>query len=1070
MNIRVNQAKFLPPTLRDDQVVSRARLLKQAAHRAVGKRFVFVEGQPGQGKTTFTHQFVKHLKKPFFWYRLEAEDNDPLYLASGLLHSLNAIYRNCDFSLTEEVLAGGGADCFETVRILGLLFAPTKKGDAQPGTIVFDDLHLLDSKGLGHPLLRGFLSMLPDSVQTCCISRTKIFQEDEQLRKSAALIDNAFLSFKNDETGKLFSDVFELTLPGAVIEEAVAKTGGWSMGLVMAGNELSQSGRTLDNLGELQSIEDYFSVTVRPKVSDRRWNHLLKLSLLDDFSLSLTQRVLGEAVSEGFIDKLHERNFFLRRLGAKGDRYEFHHLFLDFLRAHSAVELNPEEVRGVLSAAAGWCLENGEFEKALAYSIRHGDLDGTEKILKVIGLQLYAANRLITLNRVLCAIPPEEVGRRGILALFAGLSMVGIDPERATGRIELSAEIFRREGEPFWELIASSQALFCHMMITFNFLMGRPHLERLVLLEADFMSAMPPEGQSFVYNAMALGHHYITGNGELSYQYSIKAISMADRSGLPNVVATALCGSILCCMGTTRLADGRILLNRARAMVADQHISGFQRMTLRFLIAHFCAIGGDWVNWRFFRREAEECDEAYLLDKGIFRDFFDIEDIDYLILTGDTQAATESSVALLHRSQARQKKHIYSLALGQYALVLALKGRELESDEKIKESIEIRKSIGGDTFRAFQFLYAGAALATFGDVDGSRRYLDGVAEMTRWMLGEYSQAIVNLNLALALINAGRENEATPNIVEFLEALAKLPLRHLITLHPGSMAVIAQAIRLELKPPPRMDVVRELFGKSVTTEGEIIPAMKIKALGGLSIHWGETTLGIEELTAVQRLLVVTLLCAPGFMMEKEILAARLWADSQRDKAIANFDMTLSRLRKAIDDLLGMKLSRNYVTVKNGIVGFDHCDIDIANFESATERGFAMSDGHRSMEGNNKLRDAEHLWGGELLKGLELPDEGYHRREQLTSLYSRVAQKLASSYLSLNALNAAEMTVRKALLTLQADAELNKTLHRTLMALGNMSGAKTAAESYAAALRKAEFSPAEIKKLTEELWNI
>lgn len=1054
--------------MRDDQIVARARLLKQAAHKAAGRRFVLVEGQPGQGKTTFTHQFLKYLDKPYFWYRIEPEDNDPLYLAVGLLNSLKALFPDYDSTLPEEILGVGGPECFEIARILEILFQPARKSSPLDKAIVFDDLHLLDERGLGAALLRGFLELLPRSVPVYCVSRTKIFQDDEALRKSAALFDNNFLSFKNDEAASLFRDVFELSLPGPVVEATVVKTRGWPMGLVMAGSELVQSVDPVDMFDGLQSIEDYFVATVKPFVSEKRWNDLLKLSLLDDFSVPLAHRILQIPESDNFIGKLFERNFFLRRLGDQGEWYEFHHLFLEFLRSRSEFELSQEERHQVLSAAAAWCIENGEFEKALAYSIRHGNLDGTEEMLKIVGLHLYAGNRLVTLHRVLGGMAPEEVANRGILALFSGLSMVGVDPDRAAGLIELSAKRFREDGEAFWELIASSQALFCHMMITFNFHLGRPHLLRLSKLVEELMPVMPPEGQSFVYNAMALGEQYIIGNGEASYQSAIKAISLADRSGLPNVIATALSGGILCCMGTTHLADGRLMMNRARAMIGDQRLSGFQKISLRFLVTHYCAIGGDWVNWRFYRTETENCPESYLLDKGIFRDFFDIEDIDYLLLKGDLLAAEETCLGLMQRARALQKKHILGIALGQYALVSALGGKRAQATEAIDESFEIRKTIGGDTFKAFQYLYAGAAFATLGDVDKTREHLTGVVEMTRWQLGEYSQAIVNLNFALSLIKAGKKEEARENIQEFLDALAKLPLRHLITLHPASIEVICEAVRLDLKPGARMDIVRELFGKSITAAGEAIPAMSARTLGKLTLTWDDRELAMESFTGVQRQLLMHIFCAPGFKLEKDILATKLWPDSDREKAIANFDMTLSRLRKSIDDLLGEKLSRHYLTVKNGVVGLDHCDIDVEQFETAADKGFSLIDANRQWEGTNKLREAESRWQGEFLKGLDLSDEAYQRREQLTARYVNAAQKLATLYFKTQSFQEAEKTARKALLSAPLDSGLNKALHEALVSQGDLPGAKASLETYRDALKKSGFTPQETKELLEEFW--
>ena len=617
MDIRVNPAKFLPPTLRGDQVVARQRLLKRAAHRSNGRRYIFIEAQPGQGKTTFAHQLLNYLDRPFCWYRLEKEDDDPLYLASGLLECLSREFEGYDSSLPREILSSGGAEAFEIVRLTNVLLSPLKSCAKARKTILFDDCHLLDPQGLGSQLLYGFTRELPPPLDAVCLSRSVIFAQDPGFRREAAVFDNSFLSFTQEEASELFRDVFELSLAREEISKIVGATHGWAMGLVMAGTEMAENAEWPDSPLVFGSIEDYFNANVRDKTPGDRWRDMLVLALVDDFDGHLAQRLLKTEDASEFIGKLLNRNYFLRSLGTDTGNYEFHHLFLEFLREKAFRELDPGVRAGALGEAATWCLERGEYEKALIYSMRLGALDRTEEILKQVGGALHTANRLVTIHRVFSEISPEGYENRPFLSLFAGLALVSIDPYRATALLEKSAAGFGERGIALWEMNATAQALFCHMMVTFDFHRGRPHLERLKELMKAHLASLPPVARLFTCNAAALGFYYIEGDAKSAMEQAKRALAISRELGLPNVEAVALIGGILCMMAPDDLAYGRSLMDRARTLLADRRLSGLQKFTLHFLLTHYCFVLGHWINWRHFRREAHESAESFLISRGV---------------------------------------------------------------------------------------------------------------------------------------------------------------------------------------------------------------------------------------------------------------------------------------------------------------------------------------------------------------------------------------------------------------------------------------------------------------------
>ena len=145
------------------------------------------------------------------------------------------------------------------------------------------------------------------------------------------------------------------------------RTEGWPAGLYLA--TLSLAGRSDPDefvrkfSGGNRFIGDYLTEEVLSRHTDRVREFITTVSILDRFSASLCDHVLGITDSAAILHDLERSNLFVVPLDEERDWFRFHHLFAAVAR--SELELtHPDHVRSLHARAAEWFRSHGHVEEA----------------------------------------------------------------------------------------------------------------------------------------------------------------------------------------------------------------------------------------------------------------------------------------------------------------------------------------------------------------------------------------------------------------------------------------------------------------------------------------------------------------------------------------------------------------------------------------------------------------------------------------------------------------------------------------------------------------------------------
>lgn len=1054
-------SKFLPPVLNEEHIIPRARLLKRAAHRQAGKHHLFIEAQAGQGKTIFAHQFLRYQGRDFCWYRLDEEDNDPAVFALGLLECLKVSFPTFDRELLNRILAEGGADSRELAKVLGVLLAPLRNFGDTPRSVVFDNCHLVNSNSLSSSLLQGFVSGLPRDVQAVLLSRSSIFKEDLPLRKSASVIDNEFLAFQGDDANDLFRQVFELYLSPSKVLRILAVTRGWAAGLSMAGQEFAGKRVFLDELASFESVEEYFTANLAEGIPASRWSELLLLGFLDSFSRGMLEELLPTGEGAPLLELLETRNFFLRRGEKPGQEFQFNHLFSKFLRKRALTEISPEVREGFLSRAARWCLERDDYRQAFLYFYRGGNLNGAEGVLRRFGLHLYGGNELLFLNEAFEGTNPEVFEKHGWFALFAALNALEANPLRSLSLMEGALESSRLDKDWLLELLAAGLLLgsYCHLSQDLQKI--RETASALEALLTRYGEHIEAGGLILAHNALSLAKNLAGTDFDGAARHAAKACELAHARGQPNLLALALKGALLCGLSAKEGGAADKAFKTAKKLSASTAVSGFNRMVLHSILAHVSYAAGHWGLWKGFRAEVSGYDDQGLAAQLSWEISRNLQDMDYALLSGDYEKGFRLAKSMGSRHYPSGRNLILEAAQGAQALALALLGKEEEARALLPKESPPKLEEARSPLDLLRLLYSGAARAVLGDREEAEEIFWTVLADPGGLPQEQKSAAANLNLAGLYHNAGDYTRAAFHLSEFQRAQRGLPGANVITLRPELLPVLSQAASLGAKGKFTRKTLMRLFGKSAA-RGEEVPALMVRTLGELSFALeGGNPIFAADLTITERRLLSHLLCAAGFSLEKETLASRLWPDSDRERSIASFDMALSRLRKNLDLLLGKALSRRYLVIKNGIVGFEHTLIDAAVFEEAGEKGLKLRRAGAAWQAHHWLHESVEAWEGEFLSGLEVPDEGYHRRAQLGGLAEEVFGAYCETLIEDGKPGGAVKAARKFLASNAASHRISLILYRAYSAANDPAGARSTYRGYAELLKKAGYSAEDIR---------
>ena len=155
--------------------------------------------------------------------------------------------------------------------------------------------------------------------------------------------------------------------------------------------------------------------------------------------------------------------------------------------------------------------------------------------------------------------------------------------------------------------------------------------------------------------------------------------------------------------------------------------------------------------------------------------------------------------------------------------------------------------------------------------------------------------------AILRLKNGEPTLAFDDIRECLRCMRENDYVHFFTWTPQLMRTVLEiAVKNDIEVDYARYLARKRLGFSILSNGETIPLLQITTLGELTIGIeSQVRLHAEDLTPAQRELLALLVAAPTLTLSLAKIQEFLWPNNSPEKARANMDNLLMRLRKTLN---------------------------------------------------------------------------------------------------------------------------------------------------------------------------
>jgi len=400
-------------------LVARPRLVQRLAE-ARDVPLALVVAPAGYGKTTALAEWAARDPRPFAWLVLEPGDDDVARLVAAIALALDEVEPLPRGALA--ALRADGADGPDAaIARLGTAIA----GRRAPFVLVLDDAHVLASDG-ARDVLDAIIGNLPPGSLLAVASRSELPLPVGRLRAHRRVVEVGprELQMTRAEAAEVLGG---LGLRPVDVELLVQRTEGWPAGLYLAALSLREQPdrdhAVARFAGDDRLVADYLRDELLAGLPPERLRFLTSTSVLAELSGPLCDAVLGRPGSGATLRDLARSNLMLVPLDRADDRYRYHGLFADMLRAE--LRRSEPEVEGELHRrASAWHAARGEADRAIHHAIAAGDVDGAADLLWGVAPGWVMGGRDAVVRDWLERFAPEEIARHPRLALTAATSDV----------------------------------------------------------------------------------------------------------------------------------------------------------------------------------------------------------------------------------------------------------------------------------------------------------------------------------------------------------------------------------------------------------------------------------------------------------------------------------------------------------------------------------------------------------------------------------------------------------------------------------------------------------------------
>lgn len=340
-----------------------------------------VEAPMGFGKTTAVRSFLQDAGNPYLWITLLNSNVSSSFIWDEFAEKVSKIDEVIGKKLKD---LGFPADVPQASKILSLLDSIDFK---EKTVFVIDDYHLLKGTELFN-FIKSVVLEEVDNLHIVIITRdTTNIDFPELLSKGMCqVISRQQLKFTLDEIR-----TYCLMMDKNISESDLIKINDYAGGWISITYMLLLGLKSGISIGMNSSIDELVENTLFNTYDEHIKKFLLKLSLMDDFTVKQAAFVTGEEKAEEILKMLQKKNAFIF-YDNYTKKYKIHNVLLDYLRLKQ--NFQEEELKCIYRRLGTWYLKK-EPEAAYSYFYLAGDV---ERILSELDNPANISNDLTEFN------------------------------------------------------------------------------------------------------------------------------------------------------------------------------------------------------------------------------------------------------------------------------------------------------------------------------------------------------------------------------------------------------------------------------------------------------------------------------------------------------------------------------------------------------------------------------------------------------------------------------------------------------------------------------------------------
>lgn len=396
-------------------------------------RLTVLTAQAGFGKTTAVLLSLEKFRSQIRWYRLDKEDNylpvfyshlietlfikDEEKLSAGLhmLYSMN--------KLEEEYVLLNAHICQNLEEMLS--------SQNEKIYLVLDDYHNVVNNESIRETIKYFVVNFPQNSSIVITSRveTGIVGGKFVLQRDINCVSSENLLFTKPELETLVAKEYKIDYNEESLDLLYKYSEGWITGVYLICHSLNN---ILDLNKGIKSLkaqnENIFSLYLSNflnKIDKEKRDLLIKLSLLESFSVEDLRELFEIKDGQNVINWLENSNLYIQKIMTKPVRYRFHSLFSTELERMYMESTPISEQREFLKSIASY-YEQSDIQLAIRYLLKAKEELEAIKLGEQVAKECFVSSNTEKMFYILTEFSEEQVQKSPYLQLFTGMMIMNV--------------------------------------------------------------------------------------------------------------------------------------------------------------------------------------------------------------------------------------------------------------------------------------------------------------------------------------------------------------------------------------------------------------------------------------------------------------------------------------------------------------------------------------------------------------------------------------------------------------------------------------------------------------------